>query len=138
MIISHFVSKSKRISEFPSIGFFASGHLYIFGARKLARRFFLNLKNIRRAEYREKIFRQTKQNSTRVVAPTRRDFVKYHGKASAEFSCDDFFKVPFIPASLVSRFFFKLLKTRDNPLHFRKITIFFVENSEISPKNSFE
>ena len=50
--------------------------------------------NIRRAEDREKIFRQMKQNSARVVYPTRRDFVKYHGKYSAEISCDEFLEVP--------------------------------------------
>jgi hypothetical protein len=43
----------------------------------------------------EKIFRQIKQNSARVVNPTRRDFVKYDGKDSAEISCDEFLEVPF-------------------------------------------
>ena len=50
--------------------------------------------NIRRAEDREKIFRQIKQNSARVVVPTRRDFVKYDGKDSVEISCDEFLEVP--------------------------------------------
>ena len=56
--------------------------------------------NIRRAEDREKIFRQIKQNSARVVNPTRRDFVKYDGKDSAEISCDEFLEVPFCVINL--------------------------------------
>ena len=44
----------------------------------------------------EKIFRQMKQNSARVVESTRRDFVKYHGKDSADFSCDEFLEIPLI------------------------------------------
>ena len=51
--------------------------------------------NIRRAEDREKIFRQIKQNSARVVVPTRRDFVKYDGKDSVEISYNEFLEVPF-------------------------------------------
>ena len=43
----------------------------------------------------EKIFRQMKQNSARVVHPTRRDFVKYHGKDSAVFSCDEFLEISY-------------------------------------------
>jgi hypothetical protein len=35
-----------------------------------------------------------KQNSARVVDPTRRDFVKYGEKYSAEISCDEFLEVP--------------------------------------------
>ena len=50
--------------------------------------------NIRRAEDREKIFRQIKQNSARVVVPTRRDFVKYDGKDSVEIWCEEFFEMP--------------------------------------------
>jgi hypothetical protein len=50
---------------------------------------------IQRAEDREKIFRQMKQNSARVVDPTRRNFVKYGGKASAEISCDELLELPF-------------------------------------------
>ena len=50
--------------------------------------------NIQRAEDGENIFRQTKQNSARVVDPTRRDFVKYDGKDSADTSCDEFLEVP--------------------------------------------
>ena len=50
--------------------------------------------NIQRAEDGEKIFRQTQQNSARVVDPTRRDFVKYDGKDSADTSCDEFLEVP--------------------------------------------
>ena len=42
----------------------------------------------------EKIFRQMKQNSARVVHPTRRDFVKYHEKDSVDFSCDEFLEIP--------------------------------------------
>ena len=49
---------------------------------------------IQRAEDREKIFRQIKQNSARVVNPTRREVVKYDGKDSAEISCDEFLEVP--------------------------------------------
>jgi hypothetical protein len=51
--------------------------------------------HIQHAEDREKIFRQMKQNSARVVNPTRREFVKYGGKASAEISCGEFFELPF-------------------------------------------
>ena len=50
--------------------------------------------NIRRAEAREKIFRQMKQDSARVVDPTRRNVVKYDGKDSAEISCDEFLEMP--------------------------------------------
>ena len=50
--------------------------------------------NIRRAEAREKIFRQMKQDSARVVDPTRRNFVKYDGKDSVEISCDEFLEMP--------------------------------------------
>ena len=53
--------------------------------------------NIQCIKSGEKIFRQMKQNSARVVHPTRRDFVKYHGKDSANFSCDEFLEIPFIP-----------------------------------------
>ena len=52
--------------------------------------------NIRRAEDREKIFRQMKQDSARVVNPTRRNFVKYGEKDSAEISCDEFLEMPYI------------------------------------------
>ena len=48
-----------------------------------------------RAEAGEKIFRQTKQKSARVVAPTRRNFVTYDGKGSAMISCDEFLEMPF-------------------------------------------
>ena len=50
--------------------------------------------NIRRAEAREKIFRQMKQDSARVAEPTRRNFVKYDEKESVEISCDDFIEMP--------------------------------------------
>ena len=50
--------------------------------------------NIQRAEAREKIFRQMKQDSARVVDPTRRNVVKYDGKDSAEISCDEFLEMP--------------------------------------------
>ena len=52
--------------------------------------------NIRRAEDREKIFRQMKQDSARVVNPTRRNFVKYGEKDSAEISCGEFLEMPYI------------------------------------------
>ena len=52
--------------------------------------------NIRRAEDCEKIIRQIKQNSVLVVNPTRRDFVKYDGKDSAEISCDEFLEMSFM------------------------------------------
>jgi len=51
--------------------------------------------NIRRAESGEKIFRQSKQNSARVVPPTRRNFVTNDGKDSADSQCDEFLEVPF-------------------------------------------
>ena len=44
----------------------------------------------------EKIFRQMKQNSARVVHPTRRDFVKYHEKDSVDFPCDEFLEIPIL------------------------------------------
>jgi hypothetical protein len=49
---------------------------------------------IQRAEDREKNIRQMKQNSARAVNPTRRDFVKHGGKASAVISSDEFLEVP--------------------------------------------
>ena len=52
--------------------------------------------NIQRAESGEKIIRQTKQKSARVVDPTRRIFVKYDGKDSVDSPCDEFLEVPFI------------------------------------------
>ena len=52
--------------------------------------------NIQCMKIGEKIFRQMKQNSARVVHPTRRDFVKYHGKDSADFLCDEFLEIPLI------------------------------------------
>ena len=42
----------------------------------------------------EKIFRQMKQNSARVVYPTRRNFVKYHGKDSVDSRHEEFLEVP--------------------------------------------
>ena len=51
--------------------------------------------NIQRAESGEKIFRQTQQKSARVVDPTRRNFVKYHEKDSANSLCDEFLEIPF-------------------------------------------
>ena len=51
--------------------------------------------NIRRAESGEKIFRQSKQKSARVVPPTRRNFVTNDGKDSTDSQCDDFLEVPF-------------------------------------------
>ena len=51
--------------------------------------------NILRTESGEKIFRQMKQNSARVVYPTRRDFVKYHGKDSADSRREEFLEVPY-------------------------------------------
>ena len=51
--------------------------------------------NILRTESGEKIFRQMQQNSARVVYPTRRDFVKYHGKDSADSRREEFLEVPF-------------------------------------------
>ena len=50
--------------------------------------------NIRRAESDEKIFRQSKQNSARVVDPTRRDFVTNDGKNSDDSLCVEFLEVP--------------------------------------------
>ena len=50
--------------------------------------------NIRRAESDEKIFRQSKQNSARVVDPTRRDFVTNDGKDSDNSLCVEFLEVP--------------------------------------------
>ena len=57
--------------------------------------------NIRRAESDEKIFRQSKQNSARVVDPTRRDFVTISetssgGKNSDDSLCVEFLEVPII------------------------------------------
>ena len=57
--------------------------------------------NIQCMKSGEKIFRQMKQNSARVVHPTRRDFVKYHGKDSADFSCDEFLEIPLYFCPLV-------------------------------------
>ena len=37
-----------------------------------------------------------KQDSARVVGPTRRNFVKYDGKDSVEISCDEFLEMPYI------------------------------------------
>ena len=51
--------------------------------------------NILRAGSGEKIFRQMKQNPARVAYPTRRDFVKYHGKDSADSRREEFLEVPF-------------------------------------------
>ena len=49
---------------------------------------------MQRAESGEKIFRQMQQKSARAVDPTRRIFVKYDGKDSADTSCDEFLEVP--------------------------------------------
>lgn len=46
--------------------------------------------NIRRTEASEKIFLQIKQNSARVIDPTRRNFVKYREKDSTMISYDKF------------------------------------------------
>ena len=51
--------------------------------------------NIQRAKSGEKIFRQTKQISARVVDPTRRIFVKYDGKDSVDSLCDEFLEIPY-------------------------------------------
>ena len=50
--------------------------------------------NILRVESGEKIFRQMKQNSARVVYPTRRDFVKYHEKDSVDSRHEEFLEMP--------------------------------------------
>ena len=55
--------------------------------------------NIRRAEACEKIFRQSKQKSARIVDPIRRIFVTISerssgGKDSVKISCDEFLEVP--------------------------------------------
>ena len=50
--------------------------------------------NIQRAESGEKVFRQTQQKFARVVASTRRIFVKYHEKDSVNCLCDEFLEVP--------------------------------------------
>ena len=50
--------------------------------------------NIRRAEACEKIFRQSKQKSARIVDPIRRIFVTNDGKDSVKISCDEFLEVP--------------------------------------------
>ena len=50
--------------------------------------------NIRRAEACEKIFRQSKQKSARIVDPIRRIFVKNDGKDSVKILCDEFLEVP--------------------------------------------
>ena len=50
--------------------------------------------NILRTESGEKIFRQMKQNSARVVHPTRRNFVKYHEKDSVDSRREEFLEVP--------------------------------------------
>ena len=50
--------------------------------------------NILRVESGEKIFRQMQQNPARVVYPTRRDFVKYHGKDSVDSRREEFLEVP--------------------------------------------
>ena len=50
--------------------------------------------NIQRAKSGEKIFRQTKQISARVVDPTRRIFVKYDGKDSVDSLYDEFLEIP--------------------------------------------
>ena len=57
--------------------------------------------NIQRMKSGEKIFRQMKQNSARVVHPTRRDFVKYHGKDSADSRREEFLEVPYSKKELV-------------------------------------
>ena len=41
-----------------------------------------------------KIFRQMRQNFARVVGATRRNFVKYDGKDSADSSASEFLEVP--------------------------------------------
>ena len=51
--------------------------------------------NIRRAEACEKIFRQSKQKSARIVDPIRRIFVTNDGKDSVKISCDEFLEVPY-------------------------------------------
>ena len=56
--------------------------------------------HIRRAEACEKIFRQSKQKSARIVDPIRRIFVTISerssgGKDSVKISCDEFLEVPF-------------------------------------------
>ena len=52
--------------------------------------------NILRVRSDEKIFRQMQQNSARIVYPTRRDFVKYHGKDSVDSLREEFLEVPYI------------------------------------------
>ena len=63
--------------------------------------------NIQRMKSGEKIFRQMKQNSARVVHPTRRDFREAptpwaNGKDSVDFPCDEFLEIPLINRDLQS------------------------------------
>ena len=52
--------------------------------------------HIRRAEARERIFRQMKQDPSRsgYAVATRGNFVKHDGKDSVKISCDEFLEVP--------------------------------------------
>ena len=62
----------------------------------------------------EKIFRQMKQNSARVVHPTRRDFREAptpwaNGKDSVDFPCDEFLEIPFTKLSEIAHIKFRIL-----------------------------
>ena len=50
---------------------------------------------IRRETERVGFFRQTKQKSARVVAPTRRSFVQYDGTKHRDSVHDEYLEVPF-------------------------------------------
>ena len=52
--------------------------------------------NIQRAVSGEKIFRQSKQKSARIVHPIRRIFVTNDGKDAADSPCDEFLEPPII------------------------------------------
>ena len=76
--------------------------------------------NIRRAESGEKIFRQSKQNSARVVPPTRRNFVTNDGKDSADSQCDEFLEVPIYNLQHFTAF---VKGVWDNRKKFRQIAV---------------
>ena len=100
-------AESARIFAKRNYRAFRVRHMQVFLCRKISRRAdrnelracsFVNILraslNIRRAEACEKIFRQSKQKSARIVDPIRRIFVTNDGKDSVKISCDEFLEVP--------------------------------------------
>jgi len=73
---------------FVSLGF---GHAEIFRAVEFL---FRGPLNIQRASSDEKIFRQSKQKTARIVDPIRRFFVTNDGKDSADSMCNEFLEAP--------------------------------------------